>query len=92
MGNTTEVISLLNNKNIKIYASSLQADELYHNQNYSQSCALILGTEDKGISKDWSQNSYKNVKIPMLGVVDSLNLSNAAAILIFEAIRQRDFK
>jgi len=92
VGNTTEVISLLNNKNIKIYASSLQADELYHNQNYSESCALILGTEDKGISKDWSQNSYKNVKIPMLGVVDSLNLSNAAAILIFEAIRQRNFK
>jgi TrmH family RNA methyltransferase len=53
---------------------------------------LIVGTEDKGISKDWSQNSYKNVKIPMLGVVDSLNLSNAAAILIFEAIRQRNFK
>ena len=92
VGNTTEIISLLNNKNIKIYASSLQADELYHNQNYSESCALILGTEDKGISKDWSQNSYKNVKIPMLGVVDSLNLSNAAAILIFEAIRQRNFK
>jgi len=92
VGNTTEVISLLNNKNIKIYASSLQADELYHNQNYSESCALILGTEDKGISKDWSQNSYKNVKIPMKGEIDSLNLSNAAAILIFEAIRQRKFK
>tara|TARA_B100001142_G_scaffold279079_1_gene289522 strand:+ start:1832 stop:2629 length:798 start_codon:yes stop_codon:yes gene_type:complete len=92
VGNTTEIISLLNNKNIKIYASSLQADELYHNQNYSESCALILGTEDKGISKDWSQNSYKNVKIPMKGEIDSLNLSNAAAILIFEAIRQRNFK
>ena len=92
VGNTTDVISLLNNKKIKIYASSLQADELYHNQNFCESCALIVGTEDKGISKDWSQNSYKNVKIPMLGVVDSLNLSNAAAILIFEAIRQRNFK
>ena len=54
----------MNNKKIKIYASSLQADELYHNQNYCESCALIVGTEDKGISKDWSQNSYKNVKIP----------------------------
>ena len=91
IGNTTEVISLLKNKNIKIYASSLQADELYHNQNYSKPCALIIGTEDKGISKEWSENSYKNVKIPMKGEIDSLNLSNAAAILIFEAIRQRNF-
>jgi len=91
IGNTTEVISLLKNKNIKIYASSLQADELYHNQNYSNPCALIIGTEDKGISKEWSENSYKNVKIPMKGEIDSLNLSNAAAILIFEALRQRNF-
>ena len=91
IGNTTEVISLLKNKNIKIYASSLQADELYHNQNYSKPCALIIGTEDKGISKEWLENSYKNVKIPMKGEIDSLNLSNAAAILIFEALRQRNF-
>ena len=91
IGNTTEVISLLKNKNIKIYASSLQADELYHNQNYSKPCALIIGTEDKGISKEWLENSYKNVKIPMKGEIDSLNLSNAAAILIFEAVRQRNF-
>jgi TrmH family RNA methyltransferase len=91
IGNTTEVISLLKNKNIKIYASSLHADELYHNQNYSKPCALIIGTEDKGISKEWLENSYKNVKIPMKGEIDSLNLSNAAAILIFEAVRQRNF-
>jgi TrmH family RNA methyltransferase len=90
-GNTTEVISLLKSKNIKIYASSLKADELYHNQNYCKSCALIIGTEDKGISKEWSEHSYKNVKIPMKGEIDSLNLSNAAAILIFEAVRQRNF-
>ena len=48
---------------------------------------ILTSDRDEG-----DQNSYKNVKIPMLGVVDSLNLSNAAAILIFEAIRQRNFK
>ena len=91
VGNTKEIISLLKNKNIKIFASSLQTDELYHNQDYTKSCALIIGTEDKGISKDWAENSFKNIKIPMKGEIDSLNLSNAASILIYEALRQRNF-
>jgi len=90
-GDTMEVISFLKQKNITIYASSLQANDLYHNQNYTSPSAIIIGTEDKGISKEWSENSYKNIKIPMKGEIDSLNLSNAAAILIFEALRQRNF-
>ena len=83
--------TFLKQKNITIYASSLQANDLYHNQNYTSPSAIIIGTEDKGISKEWSENSYKNIKIPMKGEIDSLNLSNAAAILIFEALRQRNF-
>ena len=90
-GNTMEVISFLKQKKITIYASSLQASDLYHDQSYTNPSAIIIGTEDKGISKEWSENSYKNIKIPMKGEIDSLNLSNAAAILIFEALRQRNF-
>ena len=91
IGATSEVISFLKTNNINIYAASLEAKELYHNQNYTKSSAIIIGTEDKGLSKEWTDNSFKNIIIPMKGKIDSLNLSNAGAILIFEAKRQRNF-
>jgi len=90
-GSTSEVISFLKDNNINIYAASLQAKEQYHKQNYKESSAIVIGTEDNGLSKEWIDNSFKNIIIPMQGDIDSLNLSNAAAILIFEAKRQRNF-
>lgn len=53
--------------------------------------AIVFGTEATGLSEFWSANSHHNIKIPMLGQVDSLNVSNAVAISVYEAIRQRNF-
>ena len=53
--------------------------------------ALVVGTEATGLSEKWRTESNKNIIIPMQGVIDSMNVSVAAAILLFEAKRQRGF-
>ena len=49
----------------------------------------MVGTEDSGLSKEWLKHSDQNIIIPMHGEIDSMNVSVAAGILIFEAKRQR---
>ena len=90
-GSTREIISFLKNQNINIYGAALQASVNYHTQDYTKPTAIIVGTEATGLSQEFLQNTTQNIKIPMHGVIDSINVSVAAGILIFEAKRQRDF-
>jgi RNA methyltransferase, TrmH family len=91
-GSTSEIIAFLNAKNIQFYCAALQASVAYHTQDYTKSTAIIVGTEATGLSHEWLENSVQNIIIPMQGEIDSMNVSVAAGILIFEAKRQRDFK
>lgn len=91
MGTTEEIISFLKEKNIKIYCAALTASENYINSNYNGSTAIVVGTEATGLSDTWLENSDQNLIIPMQGEIDSMNVSVSAAILIFEAKRQRGF-
>lgn len=91
-GSTSEIISFLKEKNIAIYCAALQASVAYHTCNFKEGTAIIVGTEATGLSDDWIENSTKNIIIPMQGEIDSMNVSVAAGILIFEAKRQRGFK
>jgi TrmH family RNA methyltransferase len=91
-GTTEEVIDFLKSKNISIYCATLQDSTNYHIQDYTTPTALVVGTEATGLSDDWRKASTKNIIIPMQGEIDSMNVSVAAAILIFEAKRQRGFK
>ena len=52
--------------------------------------AIVIGTESCGLSDSWRNSADAHIKIPMLGTVDSLNASVSAAILLFEAVRQRN--
>ena len=90
-GNTAEIISFLKANNIKIYCAALQTSVPYNTIDFSGASAIVLGTEDTGLSEAWLQNSTQNIIIPMAGEIDSLNVSVAAGILIFEAKRQRGF-
>ncbi|MEE1898973.1 RNA methyltransferase [Flavobacterium rakeshii] len=90
-GSTTEVIEYLKNKGIGIYCATLQDSTYYHTQNYTTPTALVVGTEATGLTQEWRDASTKNIIIPMQGEIDSMNVSVAAAILIFEAKRQRGF-
>ncbi len=90
-GNTSEIIAFLKLKGIYIYCAALQASVNYNTQNFIKPTAIVLGTEATGLSKEWLKNSTQNIIIPMQGAIDSMNVSVAAGILIFEAKRQRNF-
>lgn len=90
-GNTPEIIDFLKSNFINIYCAVLQASENYHTQDFTKSSSIIVGTEATGLSQEWLDNSTQNIIIPMQGEIDSMNVSVAAGIIIFEAKRQRDF-
>ena len=90
-GGTSEIISYLKEKNINIYCAALQASVRYDSIDFKKATAIVVGTEATGLSEEWLQNSTQNIIIPMQGEIDSMNVSVAAGILIFEAKRQRGF-
>ena len=90
-GTTPEIIAFLKEKNINFYSATLQNATSYHTQDYTSPTALVVGTEATGLSQEWRDAATQNIIIPMQGEIDSMNVSVAAAILIFEAKRQRGF-
>ena len=90
-GTTSEIISFLKDQKINIYSATLQNSTSYHTQDYTSPTALVVGTEATGLSEAWRNAATQNIIIPMQGEIDSMNVSVAAAILIFEAKRQRGF-
>ena len=88
---TAEIISFLKEKNINFYCATLQNSTSYHTQDFTKPTALVVGTEATGLTQEWRDAATQNIIIPMQGEIDSMNVSVAAAILIFEAKRQRGF-
>ncbi|OIQ29659.1 MAG: rRNA methyltransferase [Bacteroidetes bacterium MedPE-SWsnd-G2] len=92
MGTTTEIINFLKSNSINIFCAALQASSRYDLQDYTGPSAIVVGTEATGLSQEWRDHSTQNIIIPMLGVIDSMNVSVAAGILMYEAKRQRQFQ
>ncbi|MGG5486739.1 TrmH family RNA methyltransferase [Gaetbulibacter sp. PBL-D1] len=88
-GSTKDIVSFLKQHHINIFCAALQASVNYHIQDYTLPTAIVVGTEATGLSDEWLQESTHNIIIPMQGEIDSMNVSVAAGILIFEAVRQR---
>ena len=88
-GSTKEVIAYLKRNNISIYSAILQESVAYDSIDFKTSSALVIGTESSGLTDEWRDDSTANIQIPMEGKLDSMNVSVAAGILIFEAKRQR---
>ena len=91
-GSTSEIITFLKEKKINIFSAILQESEPYYTQDFTRNTAIIVGTESTGLSQEWRTTSYKNIHIPMQGEIESMNVSVAAGILLFEVKRQRNFK
>jgi TrmH family RNA methyltransferase len=91
MASTEEAIAFLLKNNINFYSATLQNSTSYHTQDYTQPTAIVVGTEATGLSQPWRDQAKQNIIIPMQGEIDSMNVSVAVAILIFEAKRQRGF-
>lgn len=84
-----EAIDWLKSKGIRIFTAQLQDSSVYYNTDFKAPTALVMGTEATGLSNVWRKAADAHVLIPMLGTVDSLNVSVSSAILIYEVVRQR---
>ncbi|BCY28702.1 TrmH family RNA methyltransferase [Flavobacterium okayamense] len=91
VGSSEEIIAFLKENNINYYSATLQNSTSYHTQDYTKPTALVVGTEATGLTEIWREDSTSNIIIPMQGEIDSMNVSVASAILLFEAKRQRGF-
>jgi len=92
VGSSEEIISFLLEHNIKIFATTLQNSNEYNKENYTEGAAIVVGTEATGLTEVFREKATQNINIPMQGKIDSMNVSVAAAIVLFEAKRQRNFK
>lgn len=76
-------------RNFRIYAARVDAEQLYTDASYAGDAAIVLGSEAAGLSAAWSGPEITPIKLPMHGAADSLNISAAAAVIFYEALRQR---
>lgn len=91
VADTQETITWLKENDIKAYATAITAQENYTEVNYKKASAIVMGTENSGLSKEWLEAADKQIIIPMQAGMDSLNVSVSTAIVIYEALRQRNF-
>ena len=82
-------ITFLKAHGIQILTAQLQDSELYYNTDMRRATAIVMGTEATGLTGAWRRAADAHIRIPMLGRVDSLNVSVSAAVLMYEAVRQR---
>lgn len=90
-GSSHEVLGYLRNKQIQVLAAALGDSRRYDLADYTGPTAIAVGTESTGLTEIWMQQADARIAIPMQGAIDSMNVSVAASILIFEAKRQRGF-
>ena len=84
-----ECIAFLKANKIRILTAQLQDSYDYYDYDMRHATAIVMGTESTGLSQQWREAADVHIRIPMLGRLDSLNVSVSAAILLFEAVRQR---
>lgn len=83
-------IKFLKDNNIQILTAQLQDSSLYYDCDMKRGTAIVMGTEATGLTAIWRKAADAHIRIPMLGRLDSLNVSVSAAILLYESVRQRN--
>ena len=89
---SADAIAWLKERSIRIYTAQLQDSSLYYDCPMTGGTAIAIGTEATGLSEEWREAADAHIRIPMEGKLDSLNASVSAAILLYEAVRQRNSK
>ncbi|NCC46937.1 MAG: RNA methyltransferase, partial [Bacteroidia bacterium] len=86
---SSEAYDWLKKNKLTIHTAQLQDSDFYYKANFKEPCAIVMGTESLGLSSYWREKSDSKIRIPMMGSLDSLNVSVSTAILCYEAVRQR---
>ena len=89
---SAETIEWLRSRCVTIYTAQLQDSSWYYDCDMKKATAIVMGTEATGLTGIWREAADRHIRIPMLGKLDSLNVSVSAAVLLFEAVRQRNSK
>ncbi|MBQ4189554.1 MAG: RNA methyltransferase, partial [Bacteroidales bacterium] len=87
---SAEAAAWLKERGVRILTAQLQDSHLYYDTPMTGGTAIVVGSEATGLSNIWREAADAHIRIPMLGSMDSLNASVSAAILLFEAVRQRN--
>ena len=86
---SADAFAWLQSHDFRIYSALVDGQHLYTDQDYPGPTALLLGSETSGLSPIWNTDDVRSIRLPMCGTSDSLNVSAAAAVLMYEAHRQR---
>jgi len=89
VASTGDVLEWLRRRQIAIIAARVDGSVDYTQADYTGALAIALGSEARGLSDAWAELARASVRVPMHGVADSLNVSVTAAVLFYEALRQR---
>ena len=90
--NLKETIEFLKNSGLTIVAASEKSPDSYATADFNRPMALILGSEGEGISEEYLKLTDVHIRIPLLGDIESLNVSVASGVILFEALRQRSLQ
>lgn len=88
----TETLQFLKNSGLRIIALTEKSSEMLFESEVQGPAAIVMGSEENGISAELLHLSDARLKIPMKGAIGSLNVSASAAIALFEVVRQREYK
>jgi len=89
---SASALGWLKTRKIRVLAATPSAEVVYSNANWRESVAIVVGTESEGLTDFWMSNANEKVKIPMMGKVNSLNVSVSTALIVYEAVRQRSYR
>jgi 23S rRNA (guanosine2251-2'-O)-methyltransferase len=87
--NPYNTMKTLQGNGFRIFAATEKAEEVYSTQSYTEPCTIVMGSEDTGIAPDIIRLADKLIKIPVLGKIQSLNVSVATGIILYEVVKQR---
>ena len=90
VSNLAKVTKFLIQNNVNVFSCSGESEMNFYEANFKQSLALIFGSENDGVSKNLEELASKKIKIPMDAKLESLNVSNASSVILFEVFRQRE--
>ena len=90
VSNLPKVTKFLIQNNVNIFTCSGESKKNFYEANFKQSLALVFGSENDGVSKTLEELALEKIKIPMDAKLESLNVSNASSVILFEVFRQRE--
>jgi TrmH family RNA methyltransferase len=91
MASAQQCLAYFSAKNIPLYVADANSAVNYNEFDLTAACAVVLGNEGAGVGEAFRQHAAATIRIPILGQAESLNVASAAAVILFEAARQRGF-